>query len=232
MVSAFDRVVIAVPDLDRAVSQYHQLTGVEPVSGSTPDGIANAWLGLPNTVIELRQRDVDRASIQALVLRGSPAEQTDKALSNPLQLELYCCDGQATADFRRDNPRACSDGFKVDHLVLRTDNAEACVELFAGKLGIRLALDRTVPQWGGRMLFFRAGQLTLEVIESGRDDNMGNYFWGIAFQCADIATTVTRMRDQGITLSDIREGRKPGTRVVTVKSHCLDIPTLLVQPAI
>ena len=32
-----------------------------------------------------------------------------------------------------------------------------------------------------------------------------------------------------VAVSEVREGRKPGTRVCTVKSHCLDVPTLLVQ---
>ena len=42
--------------------------------------------------------------------------------------------------------------------------------LFNGELGIRLALDQDVPQWGGRMLFFRTGKLTLEVIANQSAD--------------------------------------------------------------
>jgi hypothetical protein len=40
----------------------------------------------------------------------------------------------------------------------------------------------------------------------------------------------TILAQRGVTLSGIREGRKPGTRVATVKSHCLGIPTLLIEP--
>ena len=35
---------------------------------------------------------------------------------------------------------------------------------------------------------------------------------------------------RGVSLSGIRPGRKPGSLVATVKSHCLGIPTLFLQP--
>jgi hypothetical protein len=119
----------------------------------------------------------------------------------------------------------------VDHVVLRTDDAQACIELFAGELGIRLALDKSAPTWGGRMLFFRAGKLTLEVIESAADAASGNSFWGLAYQCQDLAGLIHTLGGRGVAVSAMREGRKPGTVVATLKSHHLDIPTLLIQPA-
>jgi len=30
-------------------------------------------------------------------------------------------------------------------------------------------------------------------------------------------------------VSDVREGRKPGTKVCTAKSHVCDVPTLLIE---
>ena len=81
------------------------------------------------------------------------------------------------------------------------------------------------------MLFFRAGKLTLEVIESDRDSTAANFFWGIAFGCKDISQMSGILAQRGVALSDIRDGRKPGTRVATIKSHCLGIPTLLIEPA-
>ena len=231
MVEAFDRIVIEVPDIDAAVAQYRQLTGVESHIRPTAAGISTAWLGLPNAVLELRSGRVDQARIAGLVFSGSWENAVDSALPNPLQLELYGSNGQATAEFRRDHGSACSSAFRVDHLVLRTGNAQACVQLFERELGIRLALDQTVPEWGGRMLFFRAGQLTLEVIESATDSDAADYFWGVALQCPDLAGAVSKIRGRGVTVSDIREGRKAGTRVATVKSHCLGIPTLLIGPA-
>jgi hypothetical protein len=80
------------------------------------------------------------------------------------------------------------------------------------------------------MLFFRAGKLTLEVIEPLGEPPAADYFWGIAYQCADLQRTALQLASRGVSLSVIRAGRKPGSFVATVKSHCLEIPTLLLQP--
>ena len=230
MVERFDRVTIEVPGLDGAVDEYTQLFGAAPAMLSS-DADKRAWWGLSNTVIELLQVEAGSARVGALVLDRGASQQSEQVHDNPLGLGLLASDGQGTAAFRADHPGAQCPQLSVDHVVLRTDDADACVELFANELGIRLALDKTVPQWGGRMLFFRTGKMTLEVIESEADGSAGNYFWGIAYQCPDIDRTVTAMSGRGVQLSEIRDGRKPGTRVATVKSHCLGIPTLLIEPA-
>ena len=228
MVSAFDRIVLAVPDLGAAAAQYEQLLGVAPLPPPEPYPGPAAWLPLPNTLLELRQRDVVQPAIAGVVF-AAPAGFAPRFDDRGLGISLS--DGEATRRFRRERPEAQCHTLCVDHLVLRTADADACVTLFAGSLGIRLALDRTVPEWGGRMLFFRAGKLTLEVIDSGPDTTGPDRFWGIAFQCPDIERSAAGMMQRGVALSPIREGRKPGTRVATVKSSCLDIPTLLIEPA-
>ena len=229
MVSGFDRIVIAVPDIAAATLEYERLLGVASQSLTVEKGEPTVWLGLPNVTIELVQDAVDTAVIRSLVFISPTANASGELVANPLQLDIRLCDGLATSDLRRE-AGPLGTGLRVDHLVLRTDDAQACIALFADQLGIRLALDKTVPEWGGRMLFFRTGQLTLEVIESDRDAAGGNYFWGIAYQCQDIAETGGAMAQRGVALSDIRTGRKPGTRVATLKSHCLGIPTLLIEP--
>ena len=230
MVSGFDRIVIAVPDIAVATLEYERLLGVASQSQPLAKGEPTAWLGLPNVTIELVQDAVDTAVIRSLVFISPTANASGEPVDNPLQLDITLCDGRATSGLRgQAGPQGT--GLRVDHLVLRTDDAQACIALFADQLGIRLALDKTVPEWGGRMLFFRTGQLTLEVIESDRDAAGGNYFWGIAYRCQDIAQTGGAMAQRGVALSDIRTGRKPGTRVATLKSHCLGIPTLLIEPS-
>lgn len=79
------------------------------------------------------------------------------------------------------------------------------------------------------MLFFRTGKLTLEVIEPVADKPSRDAFWGIAYRCDDLELTRRQLTGRGVAVSAIRQGRKPGTRVMTVKSHCLDIPTLLLE---
>jgi catechol 2,3-dioxygenase-like lactoylglutathione lyase family enzyme len=229
MAEKFDRIVLAVPELRLAIEQYQLLLGRPPWLSSAPDKKPFAWWGLSNTVIELVQYPVLKAAPLGIVFSSSGAEQAEVPLSNRLHIDIRLGDGSATADFRRLQPGAQCTGLSVDHVVLRTGDAEACIDLFGGELGIRLALDTTAPQWGGRMLFFRAGKLTLEVIESADEKAGATAFWGLAYQCQNLEDFARALADRGVLISDIREGRKPGTRVATVKSHCLGIPTLLIQ---
>ena len=121
---------------------------------------------------------------------------------------------------------------RVDHVVLYTNDAPACLKLFQADLSMRLALDKSVPEWGGRMLFFRCGKLTLEIISPTKPFNGADYFWGLAYQVVDIDKTHKRLSNQGISVSAVRKGRKQNTRVMTVKSHHLGVPTLLVEPSV
>jgi Glyoxalase/Bleomycin resistance protein/Dioxygenase superfamily len=223
----FDRLLIAVPDLQQAAADCERLFGVPcvPMPGQ------GLWLVLANTVLEFQQRDVDQASVCGLVLATEDASRELGAIANDLQLELYCCDGTDTEAFRDAHGCASSDINRVDHVVLRTSNADACIALFRDQLGLRLALDQSVPEWGGRMLFFRAGKLTLEIIDAQNESTGPDYFWGLAYQCEALAAAVNAMAARGVSLSGIREGRKAGTQVATPKSHALGIPTLLIQPA-
>ena len=231
MTRVFDRIVVAVPDLQTAVKQYQLLLDTPPFISESLSGAPVARWGLPNTAIELMQCAVGRPTLHGIVFNISQAEPVESSVENTLGIDVRRGNGRSTADFRRLQPQAQSTALSVDHIVLRTVDAQACIDLFGGDLGIRLALDKAVPEWGGRMLFFRAGKLTLEVIESDTDESGGNYFWGLAYQCQDLPVLVQQLKERDVEVSDIREGRKPGTRVATLKSHCLEIPTLLIQPA-
>ena len=229
MVQGFDRIVVEVADLPDAAQQYARFLGVSPYQLTRVEGLKEqVWFGLANTVIQLQSSDSGENRIRGLVFSTPEGAAAPKKYTNPLGLELALCDGSATARFREEQSQAAD--LLVDHLVLRTSDATACVALFSEKLGIRLALDKTVPEWGGRMLFFRAGKLTLEVIESQKKPAAGNTFWGIAYQCRDIERSSQRLGQAGVALSGIRDGRKPGTRVATLKSHDLGIPSLLIEP--
>lgn len=116
----------------------------------------------------------------------------------------------------------------VDHVVVRTQSADAAKGFYGDQLGIRLALEQDVPDWGGTQLFFRASSMSIEVIASERAPEEDD-LWGLAFKTASLEQTHQRLRAAGIAVSDIREGRKPGTRVCTIKSHTLEVPTLLIE---
>ncbi|MCB1695137.1 MAG: hypothetical protein H6984_02800 [Pseudomonadales bacterium] len=228
MVSAFERIVIAVPGLEEAGEHYRRLLGVEvAMPGATEP--ASRWFVLPNVTIELVQSTSELSLIRGLVFRVDGAAGGATAIANSLGLDIQLSDGSTTTVLDDARKRLAADCLRVDHLVLRTTSAAACIDLFGDQLGIRLALDQTVPEWGGRMLFFRTGKLTLEIIEPVRDKPDADFFWGIAYQCRDLHQTARLLAGRGVSLSAIRAGRKPGSLVATVKSHCLGIPTLLLQ---
>ena len=225
MVEGFDRIVIAVPNVAEAASDYEILLGQPALHAESAYGSV-AWFGLGNTTLELRQAPVERSLIHGLVLHDTNAAPLTAAVGNPLDLQIEACDGSVMANLSRR-----SSSLAVDHLVLRSSNAGGCIDFFSKQLGIRLALDKTAPQWGGRMLFFRAGKMTLEVIESSEPSSAANYFWGLAFKHASVDALHRELTARGVECSPVRDGRKPGTRVVSIQSHCLGIPTLLIQPS-
>jgi hypothetical protein len=229
MVSTFERIMIAVPALAEAAASYRLLLGLEPalMEGEAP---ARARFQLPNTTIELVESAGEESRLQGIVFGAAGAGACDQPLANSRGLDIrLCAPGGGALPGAGAKERAPGE-LRVDHLVLRTTDATACIDLFGRRLGIRLALDKTVPEWGGRMLFFRTGKLTLEVIEALQERPAADYFWGIAFQCGDLERTALELARRGVSLSGIRPGRKPGSLVATVKSHCLGIPTLFLQP--
>ena len=117
--------------------------------------------------------------------------------------------------------------FALDHLVLTTNKSDDLINLYEKELGIRLALDQFVEKWGGRMLFFRTGQATIEVIDNKVEGN--DQFWGLAWKTKDIRKKREYLIENGFNVSDVKDGRKKDTLVATVKFDEVKIPTLLVE---
>jgi catechol 2,3-dioxygenase-like lactoylglutathione lyase family enzyme len=118
----------------------------------------------------------------------------------------------------------------MDHVVISTGDAERAAALYGARLGLDMALDRSHPDWG-RLMFFRCGDLIVEIVhrpgvevDPGRDK-----LYGLSWRVADIDATRARLASAGIDVSEVRTGRKPGTRVLTVRSGTCGIPTLLVE---
>jgi catechol 2,3-dioxygenase-like lactoylglutathione lyase family enzyme len=118
----------------------------------------------------------------------------------------------------------------MDHVVIATADPERAAALYGARLGLDIALDRSHPEWG-RLMFFRCGDLIVEVVHRpGKDtDRKHDRLWGLSWRIADIDATRARLVSSGVDVSDIRTGRKPGTRVLTVRSSTCGIPTLLVE---
>lgn len=126
----------------------------------------------------------------------------------------------------------------LDHCVIRTAEPDAASRLYGEGLGLRLALDRSFPQWGARLLFFRVGGVTVELAAGlGRDASGGDAprpdtdeLWGLSWRVPDADAARERLAAAGFDVSSVRAGRRPGTRVLTVRSGTFGIPTLVLEP--
>ncbi len=121
----------------------------------------------------------------------------------------------------------------LDHVVVQTADADATIALYRDRLGLRLALDRTFPERGVRLVFFRLGGVTLEIAAragAGSDPDAPDRLWGLAWQVGDADATRARLAQLGLDVTEVRSGNKPGTRVCTVRGEPLGVPTLLISP--
>jgi catechol 2,3-dioxygenase-like lactoylglutathione lyase family enzyme len=127
------------------------------------------------------------------------------------------------------DPAACVSA--LDHVVIFSSDLEASRALYGDLLGLRLALDRTFEARGQRILFFRVGGATVEVVGSadpaaGREGP--DRLWGLAWRVGDADAARARLVDAGLDVSAVRPGAKPGTRVCTVRGDPTGVPTLLI----
>jgi catechol 2,3-dioxygenase-like lactoylglutathione lyase family enzyme len=118
----------------------------------------------------------------------------------------------------------------MDHVVVSTADPERAAALYGARLGLDMALDRSHPDWG-RLMFFRCGDLIVEVTHrpGKHPDAARDSLWGMTWRVADMDAARERLVADGVDVSEIRDGRKPGTRVMTVRSHTCKIPTLLLE---
>lgn len=154
-------------------------------------------------------------------------------------VRLFAIEHLSPADLLPLSPPAHEDAAgtvgSVDHVVVQTADAERAKALYGGALGIRLGLDRSFPQWGSRMLFFRLGHLTLEVVaklgerpKAGAPDRL----WGISYRVGSAQAAHARLREAGFAPTPCKPGRKPGTFVFTVTGETHGVATLILQPSV
>jgi len=119
----------------------------------------------------------------------------------------------------------------LDHLVIATPDPERAAALYGARLGLDMKLDRTIAALQTRFLFFRTEGLVFEIIhslKSGKGDGPDKVF-GFSWCVADVEATRMRLQQAGLEVSELREGRKPGTRVFTVRTGTFGVPTIVIQ---
>lgn len=206
---------LGTADADAAVERLREvgLSPQGPIAGVAQDEPSGAWRRFRNVVLPVEET----AGIGLFVIQ----HESDPEMLTPA---LPIADEAATAN-------------RVDHVVIMTKAPERAIDLYGEKLGIRLALDRTFEKRGVRLLFFRLGGATIEIGASLRDgselgeaDAEADRLWGIAYQVPDIDKARARLVEAGLSVTDVRDGHKPGTRVCTVNGEPLGVPTLIIQP--
>jgi catechol 2,3-dioxygenase-like lactoylglutathione lyase family enzyme len=118
----------------------------------------------------------------------------------------------------------------LDHVVVSTEDPERAAALYGARLGLDMALDRSHRDWG-QLMFFRCGDLVVEVVKRpvAGADLAHDKLWGLSWRVADIAATRARLVAAGVDVSEVRAGRKPGTRVMSVRDGTSGIHTLLLE---
>ena len=118
----------------------------------------------------------------------------------------------------------------LDHVVITTEDSDRAAALYGARLGLDLALDRSHHDWG-QLMFFRCGDLIVEVVRrTVAGGNVGHdRLWGLSWRVADIDATRARLLEVGLDVSDLRNGRKPGTRIMTVRNGTCGIQTVLLE---
>jgi len=118
----------------------------------------------------------------------------------------------------------------LDHVVINTPNPDRAVALYGARLGLDFRLDRSNPQWGSRLMFFRCGGAVVEIgarLNADAPSDGPDRLSGLAWRVADPEAARARLAGAGLDVSEVRTGRKPGTKVFTVRAGVPGAPTLM-----
>ncbi len=173
--------------------------------------------------------DVGKAAT-LLERRAVKTERRGEILSlqgHGVAIEIAAAAGDPPSPFTDDEAGCVS---ALDHVVVRTPDPERAIAFYAGRLGLDLRLDRSNPDWGARLLFFRCGDLVVEIahdLKKGVSD-APDRLWGLSWRVPDIAKAHARLKAAGLDVSEARTGRRPGSHVFTVRSGTDGVPTIFI----
>jgi catechol 2,3-dioxygenase-like lactoylglutathione lyase family enzyme len=240
MIHALDHIVLAAHDVDAATTAYETLLGrsrddraafhlanLSLVIAQPTAGVAEGLAAIAFAV-----SDLDKA-LRLAARRGLSAAAPDAdgaALSTEAThgVGIRLVERPAATDPRPSATSAAMSG--LDHVVIRSPNPDRAVALYAGRLGLDLRLDRSNPDWGSRLLFFRCGDLIVEIAHDLKAGvtNAPDELWGLSWRVPDLDAAHARLAAAGIAVSGIRTGRRPGTRVFTISDRTARVPTLVI----
>lgn len=254
MLTQLDHFVLLTRDFLSAVHDYQILLGFEPDVFANHHGFQTALFRTSNADLEIMAPQSEAALTRTEEILGkTPSKLTSLAFAAPNLAEAHRVLGrrggepsELSKSFRlsdticagvktfivSEQASPSDKNIRLDHLVINTSNPDRAIAHYGARLGIRFALDRAKADWKARFLFFKLNDIVLEVIHrtgQKHDSLAPDELWGLTWKVENLATHYERLSAQGVTISEIRTGRKPGTQVFTVKSHNADIPTLFLM---
>ena len=219
-------------------------------SGSGPNAerirqlLADRGEGLASLCFRVSDVEKMHRRLGRVALRPEPVadvESTDDGSGAHLRWRRTRAASDATRGVRmfflelaQERPQSAATGatpiLGLDHVVVSTEDPERAAALYGARLGLEMALDRSHQEWG-QLMFFRCGELIVEVVRrpvAGCDLDHDK-LWGLSWRIADVDAARQRLLSAGIEASEVRKGRKPGTRVLTVRTGTCGIQTLLLE---
>jgi catechol 2,3-dioxygenase-like lactoylglutathione lyase family enzyme len=261
MITAVDHVAFAADDPARAAADYELVFGRPAKRLTGDDGRSIYRFQLDNVALEIGEAEAGTAGLRGIAFEVADMAATTRKLGRrglglePTLSERWT-DGNATlarniarlsvastygvAMSLVETTHAMSDVIAttptsavtaIDHLVVRSMNPERAIALYGGRLGLDFALDRTNPDWGSRLLFFRCGGVRVEIghsLNKGVSDDP-DVLSGLAWRVRDAADAQRRLQASGVQTSDAKKGRRPGSQVLTVRSNTCNVPTIFLS---
>jgi catechol 2,3-dioxygenase-like lactoylglutathione lyase family enzyme len=173
-------------------------------------------------------RDVDSGAFREWRRVGIPLARTRGVL-------LFAIEHTSPPESLPPAPLATEEAAAVhalDHAVVQSRDPDATRALYGDGLGLRLALDRSFEQWGARLLFFRVGGVTVEIaaqLGEAPEPEAPDRLWGLSYRVGDADAARARLLEDGFDVSEVRTGRRPGTRVFTVRGEPCGVATLMLE---
>lgn len=254
MITGLDHVVIAVRDIAHAAA-YETLLGAEATPVVTQDDISRSLIVTNNIAVEFMAPSGPRASrlaaaledggegLKSLVFATTDIERLrtrcervglePEAISARDQVRSFRANTERTHGVRlffverTETPDAHAAVRGLDHIVVRTPDAERAAALYGARLGLDMRLDREVM--GRRLMFFRCGDAVVEIVHDETLSDRRDKLWGLSWRVADADLERARLVAAGLNVSEVRAGAKPGTRVFTVRDKTCGVPTLMLE---
>ena len=252
MIIGLHAVQISVADVDSAAADYQRILGKPPSSCHIDGGLASVGFALDNTILRLVASseplglerldflvtDINywRSRLGRLGISVDETQSGDTLLviqkpsARGLGLALTQVDSGTHDTSSDDASNADASNVRgLDHAVISSGNGDLTAALLGAKLQLDMRLDLTTPEWDARLLFFRCGDLIVEVFQSLSSDIPGtsDAFFGLTWRTADIESTHKRLTELGVDVSPVRQGRKQGTKVFTIRNYTQGVATLV-----